>query len=200
MQEILKNVYIWRWWAEPKQMYFNGYFIHNPQGNIVIDPTAFAEEDLSQMKKLGGVEYIIITNKHHQRETKELLKHFEAQVMIHENDAAGLEIPIHQTFKDGEHVADLQVIAIQDSKTPGESALFYPDQKVLFMGDALIGYPKGKLSLLSTEKILDANKAKRALQVVLACNFEHLLMGDGEPLISNAKQLVTDFIEGEDAT
>lgn len=197
MQEIVKNIYTWRWWSEEKQLFFNGYCIYNPQGNMVIDPPQLTDEDLAHLKRLGGVDAVVITNMHHKRQVDVLIKHFDPEVFVHENDAAQLEINELQTFKDGDAILDLKVVTIPHNKTPGESALWYADQRILFVGDALIGKPKGEVSLLPAEKFADINSAKLGILRMLEYDFDHLLMGDGDPIVGNAKAVVQKFIKGE---
>ena len=70
MNEILPNIYSWSVYSEEKKINFNGHLIASPDsswGNVVIDPPQLSDPDLEQMKSLGPVEYILITNRNHVR-------------------------------------------------------------------------------------------------------------------------------------
>jgi glyoxylase-like metal-dependent hydrolase (beta-lactamase superfamily II) len=101
-----------------------------------------------------------------------------------------------KTFKDGELLpGGIWVIHLQDQKSPGESALFLQLGKgVLIVGDALIGKPPGRLSLLPAEKYADAAKAKAGLRRLLKYQFDAVLVGDGTSILTEAKPAVEQAV------
>ena len=85
-------------------------------------------------------------------------------------------------------------IEIPNNKSPGETALYWPPRKTLILGDALIGDPPGELRLLPKEKYADAQRAIEGIKVLLNLDFDILLVGDGDSILSGAKSTVEDFI------
>src|SRR5439155_1555291 len=72
-------------------------------------------------------------------------------------------------------------------KSPGEVALHCPKRRILIVGDAVIGNPPGKLSLLR-EKVMDDPARLRASVTALAeVDVDVLLPGDGEPILRDAQ-------------
>ena len=200
MEEILKDVYTWSVYSQEMSYNFNGWFIlkQNPLfGNVVIDPPQPSDEDLAQMRSMGGVGEIIITNRDHVRWSMELKKEFNASVRMPSADASLVEIEVDSTFDDGDALAGfLKAVHVPDNKSPGETALYWQQKKILIIGDALIGKPPGDVSLLPKEKYDDIMLAREGIGVLAGLNFDALLLGDGELIPKEGKTAVERFIEG----
>ena len=198
MIKLLDDIYTWSVFSEEKQLHFNGWFILKQPpsiGTVVIDPPKPSEEDLAQMQELGGVQQIIITNQNHIRWAIELREKFNPLLRINNLDAANVNLISNKNFNHGSILAGfLEAIGIPDNKSPGETALYWPQRKTLILGDALIGDPPGKLRLLPIEKYADAQRAKEGIKVLLNLDFDILLVGDGDSILSGAKSTVEDFI------
>jgi hypothetical protein len=65
----------------------------------------------------------------------------------------------------------------------------------MIVGDALIGKVPGKLNMLPPDKYRDPGLAKKGLNKLLDFEFESLLVGDGEPILCEAKEAVKKFLE-----
>ena len=197
MDEILKDVYTWSVYSEEKKLNFNGYFIvsqHPLFGNVIIDPPQASDSDLEQMESLGFVQHIIITNRDHIRRSEEFQQKFGADIQISTNDITGSGIISDRNFNHGDMIAGfLQAVVIPDNKSPGETALFWADREILFLGDALIGKPPGIVTLLPEEKYDDIVKAKAGIRILQNLNFKHLLLGDGESILRKGKEVVSKY-------
>ena len=197
MDEILKDVYIWSVFSEEKKLNFNGYFIptqHPLFGNVVIDPPQASDSDLEQMESLGFVQHIIITNRDHIRWSEEFQKKFRAEIQINTNDIPRNTMVSDCNFNHGDMIAGfLRAVVIPDNKSPGETALFWAERKILFLGDALIGKPPGAVTLLQEEKYDDIQKAKAGISILQNLDFKHLLLGDGDSILHNGKEVVSQY-------
>jgi len=197
MDEILKDVYTWSVFSEEKKLNFNGYFIptqHALFGNVVIDPPPVSDLDLSQMETLGSVQQILITNRNHIRWSRELQEKFDAEIRMNFADAQSEDMISDHNFSDGDMLAGfLKAVVIPDNKSPGETALYWEEKKILFLGDALIGKPPGEVSLLPPEKYADIEKARSGIKVLDPLNFNSVLMGDGEPVFTGGKKAIERF-------
>ena len=197
MDEILKNVYTWSKYSDEKKLNFNGHFIvsqHPLFGNVVIDPPQASNSDLEQMESLGFVQHIIITNRDHIRRSEEFQQKFGADIQINTNDITGSAIVSDRNFNHGDMIAGfLQAVVIPDNKTPGETALFWADREILFLGDALIGKPPGIVTLLPEEKYDDIVKAKAGIRILQNLDYKHLLLGDGESILRKGKEVVSKY-------
>ncbi len=199
MDKILKDVYTWSVFSEEKKLNFNGYFIHTQHplfGNVVIDPTPVSDLDLAQMETLGLVQKILITNRNHIRWSCELRVKFNAEIRMNSADAQSEDMISDHNFGDGDMLAGfLKAVVIPDNKSPGETALYWEEKKILFLGDALIGKPPGDVSLLPPEKYADIEKARAGIQVLDDLNFDSLLMGDGDPIVTGGKKAIERFFD-----
>jgi glyoxylase-like metal-dependent hydrolase (beta-lactamase superfamily II) len=197
MDEILKDVYTWSVFSEEKKLNFNGYFIptqHALFGNVVIDPPPVSDLDLAQMETLGSVQQILITNRNHICWSRELQEKFDAEIRMNFADAQSEDMISDHNFSDGDMLAGfLKAVVIPDNKSPGETALYWEEKKTLFLGDALIGKPPGEVSLLPPEKYADIEKARSGIKVLDPLNFNSVLMGDGEPVLTGGKKAIERF-------
>ena len=199
MDEILKDVYTWSVFSEEKKLNFNGYFIptqHALFGNVVIDPPPVSDLDLAQMETLGSVQQILITNRNHIRWSRELQEKFDAEIRMNFADEQSEDMISDHNFGDGDMLAGfLKAVVIPDNKSPGETALYWEEKKILFLGDALIGKPPGDVSLLPPEKYADIEKARAGIKVLDPLNFNSVLMGDGEPILTGGKKAIVRFLD-----
>jgi len=198
MIKLLDNIYTWSVYSDEKQLNFNGWFIQNQSssfGNVVIDPPQPSENDLTQMQKLGGVQQIIITNQHHLRRASVIQEKFNPKLQINSADAGKIELNCDSNFSNGEILAGfLKAVVVPNNKTPGETALYWEDRKLLYVGDALIGDPPGKLRLLPEKMYADIQRAKNGIKTLMDLDFDTLLVGDGDSILSGAKTAVAEFI------
>ncbi|MGB7292433.1 MAG: hypothetical protein WBD99_09700 [Thermodesulfobacteriota bacterium] len=199
MKEIYPGIYTWSW-LSPKHGYnFNGYALKGEDGLIIIDPALMSEEELDDILRLGTPKYIILTNKDHERMAYEFRDRYAAKIYVNEMDSAFLKSSPDQTFRDRDQLpGDLKVINIPHNKSQGESALLLSKGKgVLFIGDAIIGWPKGEFSLLPEGKYADPQKAKDSIGVLLEHDFDIVLVGDGESILEGGKEAVRRFLNRE---
>jgi len=192
MKQLLPGIWQWSWFSEEKQLDFNGLFLTIGEHKIVVDPPPMTAEAGTLIRRQGGVDYIIVTNRDHAREAAAYRKDFGCQLFVPESDAAQMELQPTKTFKDGELLpGGIWVIQLNGQKSPGESALFIQQGPgTLIVGDALIGKPAGSLRLLPPEKYADPEKAKDGLRRLLKYKFETILVGDGTSILTGAKQVV----------
>ncbi len=192
MKQLLPGIWQWSWFSEEKQLDFNGLFLQVGEHKIVVDPPPMTAEAGTLIRRQGGVDYIILTNRDHAREAAACRADFRCHLYVPEADAAQMDLQPTKTFKDGELLpGGIWVIHLADQKSPGESALFIQQGKgILIVGDALIGKPAGALSLLPAEKYADAAKAREGLRRLLKYSFDAMLVGDGASIPIGAKQAV----------
>ncbi len=197
MKQLLSGIWQWSWFSEDKQIDFNGLFLNVGEHKILIDPPPMTVEASTFIRRQGGLDYIIVTNRDHAREAATYQAEFRCQVQIPDADALQMDLKPTRTFKDGELLpGGIWVIHLKDQKSPGESALYIQQGKgVLIAGDALIGKPTGSLNLLAPEKYSDAAKAKEGLRRLLNYNFDSILVGDGASILVGARQAVEHVLQ-----
>jgi glyoxylase-like metal-dependent hydrolase (beta-lactamase superfamily II) len=192
MKLLLPGIWQWSWFSEEKQIDFNGLIMAVGEHRIVVDPPPMTAEDLLQARRGSPVDYIVLTNRDHEREAATYQKEFGCRIMVPSADAPQMAIKADRTFEDGDLLpGGVWVIHLHDQKSPGESALFIQQSHgIMIVGDALIGKPPGSLRMLPAEKYTDATKAREGLRRLLKYNFDALLCGDGAAVMTGAKQEV----------
>jgi glyoxylase-like metal-dependent hydrolase (beta-lactamase superfamily II) len=196
MKQILPGIWQWSWFSEEKKLDFNGLFLTVGEHRILVDPPPMTPEDLAQARRGGAVDYVLITNRDHEREAAALQKEFHCQVWVPAVDAPQMAVKADKTYRDGELLAGgIWAVHLSDQKAPGESALFIQQGKgILIVGDALIGKPPGSVAMLPAEKYADAAKAREGLKRLLKYDFDALLVGDGASILSGARAVVEKFL------
>jgi glyoxylase-like metal-dependent hydrolase (beta-lactamase superfamily II) len=195
MDEIVADVFTWAWFSEPHGYNFNGYLIRHTEGNLCIDPVAPGDEGLADIARIG-VARILLTNRNHSRAANLVRARTGATTLIHPQDAAharsqGAEID--GDLKAGETVGPFTVVAAP-GKSSGEVALHWPQRKVLVVGDVVIGHPPGRCGLLRDKVMDDPAGLRRSVRALLALDFDILLVGDGTPILSDAKQRLQELV------
>lgn len=94
---------------------------------------------------------------------------------------------------DGEIIDGLKVIHIP-GHTPGSIALYDQSRRILFTGDALLSFG-GEVVGPSEQFSLDIHEARRSIERLTILDFDVMLSGHGEPLITNAATLVRKFYD-----
>jgi glyoxylase-like metal-dependent hydrolase (beta-lactamase superfamily II) len=197
MKEILPGVWCWSVFNQERGMSFNGHFIANDEGRALIDPPPMSQADLAQLAALGAPEAIIVTNRHHSRDAMTFAGRYRARILLNEADAREIppEVRLGGVYRDGDTLpGGLTVIALQDQKSAGESALLLRKADAVILGDALIGEPAGTFRLLPAEKYADAGKAREGIRRLLGYPFDAVLVGDGSSILRGGRKAVEEFL------
>ena len=195
MKEIVDGIFTWSWFSEPHGYNFNGYLVHHPAGNLCIDPVEPSEEALARVER-DGVARIIITNRNHVRKANLIRERTGAPVAIHPADAAHARqqgATIDDELHAGARIGPFTVLGVP-GKSPGEVALHCPKRRILIVGDALIGNPPGKLSLLREKVIDDVARLRESVEALGGLQIETILPGDGEPILREADGRLQELI------
>ena len=198
IKKIMQNVYGWSQFSEEKQLNFNGYLIIGNGESVIIDPPQLESGILAKLlaqHESSPFQGIFLTNVHHERNSDPLKRLYSVPVWVNELDKGGLEVPAEKSFKGGDTLlCGIKTIQLDDQKSPGETAFYLDQQKIMIVGDALLGKVPGKLNMLPPDKYVDHTKAKIGLKKLLAYDFDILLVGDGTTILKNAKEAVESFL------
>jgi glyoxylase-like metal-dependent hydrolase (beta-lactamase superfamily II) len=195
MREIVDGIDMWSWHSEPHGYNFNGYLVHHPGGNLCIDPVEPTEEVLARLVA-AGVARILITNRNHVRRANLVRERTGAPVAIHPADAAYARDQgaiIDAALAPGEQIGPFTVVAVP-GKSPGEVAFHCPRRRTLIVGDAVIGKPPGRLSLLREKVLDDPARLRASLHALAELDVETLLPGDGEPILADARARLRELV------
>ena len=195
MQEIIPDVLTWSRFSERHGSDFNGYLVRYPEGNVCVDPVEPSAADLDQLAAIGATR-VVLTNRNHTRAANLLRARLGARTVIHPKDAdyaRGQGAEIDESLQVGDRVGPLRVVGVP-GKSPGEIALFWEERKLLIAGDAVIGNPPGRCSLLPDKVMDDPAQLRDSLAELLALDFDILLMGDGVSILSDGKGRLKELV------
>ncbi len=193
MIQLADGAYCWSAFNPEKKFNFNGHVLKTAEGTVIVDPVAFSADDLAYLEASGlKPDALVITNRNHLRERDAVLARWKIPTVLHEAEAASAGISPDKTVKDGDKIHGLVCVHLP-GKSPGEIALYWPERRLFLVGDALIA-PRGKLKTVPAEKQDDPAALARSLELLRTYDFDHLLVGDGDPLLGDAKSAVVAFL------
>ncbi len=196
MQEIVNDILTWAWFSEPHGYNFNGFLVRHAAGNICIDPVEPTDEVLDELARCG-VSRILLTNRNHVRASNRIRARTGARTAIHPDDAAharGQGAELDDDLRIGEKCGPLVVVGAP-GKSPGEVALHWPERRILFVGDCIIGNPPGRCGLLRESVMDDPRRLRDSVRSLLALDFDTLLVGDGMPILHGAKERLKELVD-----
>lgn len=196
MREVLGDIYTWAWFSEPHGYDFNGHLIRHAEGNLCIDPVEPGDDDLDEIARVG-VGRILLTNRNHSRAANTVRERTGARTAIHADDAAHAReqgAALDDALAVGQTVGPLVVVGAA-GKSPGEVALHWPERRILIVGDAVIGNPPGRCGLLREKVMDDPPRLRESVRRLLDLDFDALLVGDGEPILEDAKARLAELVE-----
>jgi glyoxylase-like metal-dependent hydrolase (beta-lactamase superfamily II) len=195
MREIVDGILVWSRLSEPHGYNFNGYLVHHPDGNLCIDPVEPSEDALARLVK-DGVARILLTNRNHVRSASLVRERTGARVAIHPADAAYARAQgavIDDELHAGRRIGPFAVVGAP-GKSPGEVAFHCPQRQILIVGDAVIGNPPGKLSLLREKVLDDPLRLRDSVTALAELEVDVILPGDGEPILRDAQARLRELV------
>ncbi len=204
MKEILNGIFSWSGTYPDMPWELNGFAIRVTDGTIVIDPPAPSADDWPQLDALKPIKKIIVTNRDHEREARQLHDRYRAPVVAGANEAGGFaSLMIDETVKEGDILPGGLTVIDLPGKSPGEIALYFDPLRsklfrehggIVILGDALVGHPAGLLRFVPSRKLDDAPQLRTSLRKLLDLEFEILLLCDGHSLLNDAHKTVERFL------
>ncbi len=79
-------------------------------------------------------------------------------------------------------------------KSPGEVAFHDADRGLLIVGDAVIGNPPGRLSLLPERVMDDPPLLRASLRRLLDLDFDTVLVGDGVAIREGGRERLGELV------
>lgn len=195
MREIVPGIFVWHWFSEPHGYNFNGHLVVAAGGNICIDPVTPSDADLAFLSR-RGVARIAVTNRNHVRAANLIREATGARTVIHRADAEyarGQGAEIDDELQVADRVGPFVAVGAA-GKSPGEVALHWPQRRLLVVGDAVIGKPAGKCAFLPDRVVDDPARLRASVADLLSLDFDVLLVGDGESILSGAQERLRELV------
>jgi len=159
-----KDLFGWSEFNEERNLDFHSVLWVRDEGNVLIDPLPMSEHDHDHLQRLGGVNYIIITNSDHCRAAEHIATSTGALVYASAGEEDRFPIVCDHWIHDKEEVfAGLIAYQLNGSKTAGELALLL-EHHTLITGDLIRCHIAGELCLLPDAKLTDKALAIKSVE------------------------------------
>jgi hypothetical protein len=191
-----KDLFGWSEFNKERNIDFNSILWVREEGNVLIDPLALSEHDHEHLHKLGGVNFIIITNSEHCRDAEHLVNSTGALLLGPSGEEETFPLVCDRWLHDKEEVfPGLVAYQMNGSKTPGELALLL-DHNTLITGDLIRCQIGGELCLLSDTKLCNKNQAMQSVRRLAHLpDIKAVLCGDGWPLFSHGSEALHRLVK-----
>jgi glyoxylase-like metal-dependent hydrolase (beta-lactamase superfamily II) len=194
MRRLFEGAWMWSRLNQEKGFNFNGHALDAGGAKVLVDPVELGPEELAALDAAGfRPDALVVTNRNHLRAREQVLARWKVPTLMHAADAAEAGLSPERAVKDGDRIGGLVVVHLP-GKSPGEIGLFWPERRALLLGDALIA-PNGALKTVPADKQDDPALLRRSLQLLRGFDFDELLVGDGEPVLGDAKTAVVNWLE-----
>src|SRR5579872_710890 len=193
----IPGVAMWSRWQPDRSLNFNSFFVGTKKGdeNVLVDPLALDEADLKKIEEWGGIAWIVLTTRDHEREAAALAQRFNAKIAAPELDIPEIKVKVDRPLREGDRIGRLTVVQLDGMKSPGEFALYLEDSATVIVGDALWGDPPGSLRTVPDAKLGDAKKAVLSLRRLWALEPKNILVGDGYCIFGGAMEAIEAFLK-----
>src|ERR1700739_424644 len=202
MREIFPGIFTWGSTYADRLWDLNGYAIALTGGTVLIDPPAPEEADWQKLTT--PITTVVLPNRVHFPHAVLFRTRYGAHVVAGQDEIPQFtSLPIDETVQEGDLIGSALRVIDLPGKSPGEIGLYLEPAYhaasrdkggILILGDAIIGNPPGALGLIPEEKLDDPKTLKASLPKILDYQFEVLLLCDGQPLLRDAKNKVSEFL------
>lgn len=196
MQELTPG--LWHWTARHPHINSEVSSYYLASERVLIDPLLPAE-GLEFFERVPAPQHVVLTNRHHDRDSWRLHERFGCEVHCVTNGCYELEgrgpvtpFEFGDQLPGGIHVYEVDAIC------PDETALHIPAHGALACADGVVRWPGvDGLAFVPDELMENPADTKRGLagayQRLLELDFETLLLAHGEPVTDGARDQLQRF-------
>ena len=201
MEEIAPGIHHWTAHHEGIDRTVHSYALVVDGSVSLVDPM-LPPEGLDAIRDGLEPQRILLTNRHHLRDSERFVHEFGCTVLCHE---AGLHEfgegdPEVRGFAFGDEVAPGIVALEVGAITPEETALHARPLRAVALADVLIDVGNGLQFvpdfLLGDDPESERREMLESLRRLLDVDFDHLLLAHGNPVVGDGKRALADFVSG----
>jgi hypothetical protein len=194
---------IWHWTAFHDGIGHDVSSYYLPDAGVLIDPLLPADGDpLGWLHDHGPPSAIVLTNRHHYRDSGRLIQEFSLPVRasrpgMHEFSSEQLVEP----FDFGDRLPGGLVAHEVGAICPDETAVEIPGARAIALADGLVRFealdgPLGFVPdwLLGDDPDAVKQGLRRSLARLLELDFDHLLLAHGLPLVDDGREQLEAFV------
>ena len=196
MDEIAPG--LWHWTAPHDHIHSDVSSYYLAEAAVLIDPMIPAE-GLAWFEQHGAPEHILLTNRHHDRESWRLREAFGCIVHCIRNGMYELEgRGPAEPFEFGDELPGGVVVHEVDAICPDETAMYVPSHRALACADGVVrSRDSGRLAFVSDYLMDDPEETKEGLRAayrrLLELDFDLLLLAHGTPVLDDGKGALRAF-------
>jgi glyoxylase-like metal-dependent hydrolase (beta-lactamase superfamily II) len=197
MREISPG--LWHWTAPHDHIGIDVSSYYLEAERVAIDPMA-PPGVLEWFEQRGGPEHILLTNRHHDRQSWQLHDTFGSTVHCIRNGVYEIEGrgPV-EAFDFGDELPGGAVVYEVDAICPDETALHIPAHDALACADGVIHHGD-ELGFVPDQFMDDPEDTKRRLREaygrLVELDFDALLTAHGAPIVGGARPALRQFAAG----
>lgn len=199
MDEIAPG--LWHWTARHPHIHTDVSSYYLAAERVLLDPL-LPPEGAGWFRQRGlEPRHILLTNRHHDRDSWGLREEFGCEVHCiangcHELEGRGPVTP----FQFGDELPGGIIAHEVDAICPDETALYIPAHRALACADGVVRWPGHEgLTFVPDSLMDDPEKTKEGLRQayrrLLDLDFERLLLAHGAPVTAGARAALRDFVE-----
>jgi hypothetical protein len=200
MQEIAPG--LWHWTARHDHIGMDVSSYYLAAEGVLIDPM-IPPDGLEWFAEPARPQYVLLTNRHHDRDAWRLRDEFGCEVHcisngVHELAGRGPVTP----FEFGDELpGGVQAYEV-DAICPDETALFIPAHRALACADGVVRWPGVDGLAFVPDTLMDEPERTKAglanaYRRLLALDFDLLLLAHGEPFPSGGKAELERFLAAQ---
>ena len=197
MNEIAPG--LWHWTAQHRHISWEVSSYYLLSERVLIDPM-LPPEGLEWFEQNGAPEHVLLTNRHHDRDSWRLREAFGCSVHCVRNglyELAGRG-PV-EPFDFGDELPGGVVVHEVDAISPDETALHVTGHGALACADGVIrSGGTGELGFVPDSLMDDPQNTKRGLRQayegLLDLDFDILLLAHGRPVVTGGKETLRKFV------
>ena len=197
MEQIAPGLWHWRTLHDRIGTEVSSHYLERER--VLLDPLV-PEQGLDWFRLHGTPEHILLTNRHHDRDSWRLREEFGCTVHcirngIYELEGRGEAEP----FDFGDELPGGAIAYEVDAICPDETALHLPRHNALACADGVIrARGGGRLSFVPDQLMDEPQQTKAELcdayARLLVLDFDVLLLAHGDPVVGGAKDVLRAFI------
>ena len=197
MNEIAPG--LWHWTAEHRHISWEVSSYYLLSERVLIDPMLPAE-GLEWFEQNGAPEHVLLSNRHHDRDSWRLRDAFGCEVHCIRNGLYELEGrgPV-EPFDFGDELPGGVVVHEVDAICPDETALYIAGHRALACADGVIRSSAGGGLEFVPDSLMDEPEdtkrgLRQAYERLLGLDFDALLLAHGRPMPTGGKAALRKFV------
>ena len=190
---------LWHWTARHEHIHTAVSTYYLADSRVLIDPM-IPEDGLGWFEQHGVPEHVLLTNRHHDRQSWRLRDAFGCTIHCVRNGMYELEgRGPAEPFDFGDELPGGVIVHEVDAICPDETALHIPSHRALACADGVVRSPdSGDLAFVSDHLMDDPEETKAGLREayrgLLDLDFDRLLLAHGNPVVSDGKEALRAFV------